>query len=171
MMTTTQPAARCDHRGLFAVRVGPYQIHAGALYRMTPQDFAGYDLLVPLSVDLPIQYEFGAHYRILAATLPDHSGVHPAWRNLVDDLVAELARGRKVCAFCLASHGRTGCLLASLIAILENRDETPDPIAAVRARHCAYAVETLEQAEAIYALRGESLPDHYVSEFSTPYFH
>jgi hypothetical protein len=67
MIDTHAAARRCDHRGLVPVRVGPYTIHAGALYRMTPQDFAGYDVLVPLSVDAPIPFEFGARYRILAA--------------------------------------------------------------------------------------------------------
>ncbi len=171
MIDTHAAARRCDHRGLVPVRVGPYTIHAGALYRMTPQDFAGYDVLVPLSVDAPIPFEFGARYRILAAPLRDHSGVHPHWRALLDDIVAELAGGARLCVFCLASHGRTGCLVGSLIALLETAEETPDPIAAVRARHCAYAVETLEQAQAVYALRGDSLPDQYVEEFSAPYFH
>jgi protein-tyrosine phosphatase len=46
--------------------------------------------------------------------------------------------------FCTASHGRTGTVIAGLIAMLE--PETDDPIEAVRKRHCGQAVETREQA-------------------------
>jgi protein-tyrosine phosphatase len=50
-----------------------------------------------------------------------------------------------VLIFCLGSHGRTGTVIAGLIAMLE--PEVDDPIEAVRKRHCGKSVETREQAE------------------------
>ena len=66
--------------------------------------------------------------------------------------------------YCMGSHGRTGTFIASLIALLESKEQTPDPIAAVRERHCSKSVETIGQARAIFALRGEKLPKKYDDE-------
>jgi hypothetical protein len=74
-----------------------------------------------------------------------------------------LAESKKLLGFCMASQGRTGTWLASLVAILE--PDTADPIAAIRQRHCQHAVETLAQAKAIFALRGEELPAKYRRQF------
>lgn len=99
---------------------------------------------------------------LIELVLPDFGGVPSNWRELLETLVIpRLARGDRVLAFCSASHGRTGTFLASLIALLESADETPDPIAAVRKRHCQEAVETLAQATGIFALRGQPLPRRY----------
>ena len=51
------------------------------------------------------------------------------------------------------------------VAIME--PETADPIAAVRERHCHKCVESRAQATAIFALRGEALPEKYDKEFTT----
>jgi hypothetical protein len=51
-----------------------------------------------------------------------------------------------------------------MIAVLE--PNTEDPIAAIRERHCKEAIETLEQAKAIFRLRGEPLPERYEKEFA-----
>ena len=111
--------------------------------------------------------KFGRSYQILAAPLADYGGVPVEWGNFLrKQVIPLLESGKRVLAFCMGSHGRTGCFLASLIAILE--PETPDPIAAVRERHCPRAVESRAQAEAIFALRGESLPAKYEEEFRPP---
>jgi hypothetical protein len=68
--------------------------------------------------------------------------------------------------FCDGGHGRTGTVLASLIALMESSAKTPDPIAAVRARYCDQAVETLDQARAIYRLRGEDLPLRWARHYA-----
>ena len=85
---------------------------------------------------------------------------------IILSVIDELERGQKILTFCVGSHGRTGTFLASLIAVLETAEETPDPIEAVRLRHCHHAVETLAQAEGVFALRGESLPERYVTAFT-----
>jgi len=85
---------------------------------------------------------------------------------LREQVIPALEAGRRLLAYCIGSHGRTGSFLASLIAILE--PSTADPIVAVRARHCHKSVETRQQAEAIFALRGEVLPACYGQEFYRP---
>ena len=60
--------------------------------------------------------------------------------------------------------------LASLFALLESEEETPDPIAAARKRHCRRAVESIKQADAIFALRGAKwAPAKYWAEFRNRY--
>jgi protein-tyrosine phosphatase len=98
--------------------------------------------------------------------MKDYNGVPPLWREFLQSVIDnELKRGKKILAFCVGSHGRTGTFLASLIALLESSEEAPDPIAAVRERHCRKAVETGDQAEAIFALRGMEVPRKYQIEF------
>lgn len=163
------PKPHIPHVGL-AVQVGKYQVRAtGTMYQREPK-FAGcFDdprtVLVPLTGDLPC--EFGREYRLVWAALQDFGGVPDNWRDFLEsEIVPRLQDGQQLLAFCAGSHGRTGVFLASLIALLETPQQTPDPIAAVRNRHCVRAVETMEQAKAIFALRGQAVPQQYVTEFT-----
>jgi hypothetical protein len=159
------PPPHPQHRGQ-PVRVGAYTVLAGGTRDLHPNDLAKADVLVPLT-DTGIPYAFGRRYEVLAAPLQDYGGVPENWRQFLEGvIIPELESGRKLLAFCVGSHGRTGTFLASLIAILESPEETPDPIAAVRARHCSRAVETKAQARAIFALRGQRLPRRYMREFT-----
>jgi len=156
----------CTHRGEL-VRVGQFSIKAGGTYDLLPQDLEGIDVLIPLLESVP--FGFGRRYSVLAAPLVDYGGVPSNWRAFLEgDVIPLLESGASVLTFCMGSHGRTGTILASLIALLEDPAETPDPIEAARARHCRKAVETERQAVAIFALRGEELPDKYVREFYRP---
>jgi protein-tyrosine phosphatase len=74
---------------------------------------------------------------------------------LKDQVIPALKAGKKVLFFCTASHGRTGTIIAGLIALLE--PETDDPIAAVRERHCVEAVETAEQVRWVRNLHDQAL--------------
>lgn len=162
----------CSHRGAQPVKVGPYFIYLGGINYLEQGDLDNIDVLVPLT-EVPL--EFGKTYTrwsknggkmhpqmppltperlyvILAAPMMDFSAPPPEWKSfLTDKLIPLLASGKTVLAFCLGSHGRTGTLLASLIALLE--PDVADPIAEARARHCYKAVETREQTEAVMALR------------------
>lgn len=154
-----------NHRGN-PVRVGPYTVLAGGTQYLQPEDFSKADILVPLTERIPVGV-FGSFYEILAAPMRDFGGVPPGWESfLQEEVIPLLANGETLLAFCAGSHGRTGTFLASLIALLETSEETPDPISAVRERHCRQAVETRAQAEAIFALRGEPLPEKYQREFA-----
>ncbi len=154
----------CSHRGEL-VKVGGFTIFAGGTMYLLPEDLRKADILIPLT-STGVPWEFGGKYQVLAAPLVDYGGVPNEWREFLAFVARSLARREKFLAFCQGSHGRTGCFLGSLIAMLESPTETPDPIAAVRERHCIHAVETLAQAEAIFALRGQVVPDLYRREFA-----
>lgn len=170
------------HRGR-QVQVGPYYLYLGGTQYLQAEDLAQVDILLPLTeTELefgswytfqpvqgeesfpggPKQMEIGHEYCILAAPLKDFGGVPEGWEKfLKEQLIPLLAQGCRVLAFCIGSHGRTGTLLACLISLLE--PEVADPIAEARRRHCQHAVETRPQAEAVFALRGQPLPETYQS--------
>lgn len=150
----------CDHRGE-PVKVGRFTVLAGGMQYMEPKDLKKADILVPLLERTPLP--LGEEFHVLSGALKDFGGVPENWEDFLRTVIKKLRRRKKILAFCMASHGRTGTFLASLIALLESPKETPDPIAAVRERHCPHAVETLAQAEAIFALRGEKLPEQYAT--------
>lgn len=153
-----------QHRGEL-VRVGGYSIGAAGTRFLKPGDLEGVDVLIPLAAEQPVPWRFATRHAILAAPLPDFGGVPPEWPEFIATVIEELRSGRRMLAFCRESHGRTGCLLASLISALENETDTPDPILAARERHCSQAVETVDQASAIFALRGRAVPELYIDEF------
>ena len=158
------PSKGCEHAGS-PVQVGPYTVLAGGTRDLRPKDLDKATILVPLTRELPGY--FGGFYVVLWAPLVDFGGVPEEWRAFLEETVVPLLReGEKLLAYCVGSHGRTGTFLASLIALVESEEETPDPIAAVRERHCSHAVETKAQAEAVFAIRGQSLPQKYVKEFA-----
>lgn len=160
-MSNDHPAHRGD-----PVRVGPFFVLAGGYQDLCADDLDRADVLVALTPRIP-DVAFGREYRVLAAPLEDLGGVPRGWEAfLTQKIIPRLAAGERLLAYCAASHGRTGTFLASLIALLESPEDTPDPIEAVRERHCQSAVETREQAEAIFAIRGERLPERYVEEFA-----
>lgn len=155
--------AHPQHRGS-PVRVGEFTIYAGGTRDLRAGDLTGYDLVIPLTGgSLPLARR--ERTVVWSYELQDYGGVPEDWANFLQDVIAELHKGSKIIAFCMGSHGRTGTFLASLVSLLESEAETPDPITAVRERHCYKAVETLAQAEAVFALRGASLPEKYSAEF------
>ncbi len=162
MKSTQAQAPPCSHRGE-EVQVGPFKICVGGTQYFSADDLVGYDLIVPLTGNTP--WKFGTIYNVLALPLVDFGGVPSNWRDGLEAVIRELSKKKRVLAFCIGSHGRTGCFLGSLIALLETQNVTPDPIEAVRERHCQKAVETRSQAEAIFALRGKKLPRYYMEEF------
>ncbi len=152
------------HRGE-PVRVGEYTIYlTGTMYGIDAQVLSVADVIVPLTEHVP-NLPYGPDQEILTAChLPDFGGVPSDWGDILrEQIIPKLEAGRKILAFCAASHGRTGTFAGSLIAILE--PNTRDPIAAARKRHCERAVETLAQAEGIFALRGKPLPKRWQNAF------
>lgn len=167
------------HRGLHPVRVGAYEVYASGTQYLDPGHALGFEVLVTLNGLLPqgltqfpgspsTPLQFGevvqlGSTKIIGGTLKDFGGTPPEWRSFLETLVIpELQAARTVLAFCTASHGRTGTFLASLVALLELPGATPDPIFAVRTRHCCHAVETLEQAKGVFALRSREVPKRYL---------
>ncbi len=158
-----------DHRGR-GVKVGDFKVLAGGTMYMKPTDLDGVDSLVCLREEIPPEFEswlnLDEKHGIIHFPLPDYGGVPDNWEEFLrEQIIPLLESGKKVLAFCAGSHGRTGTFLGSLIAILETPEKTPDPIAAVRQRHCMYAVETWAQAKVIFDLRRQELPSEYKKEF------
>ena len=154
------------HRGS-AVQVGPYQIFVGGLRYLQPKDLMGFDVVIPLEDRVPVA--LGQTARVLGCPWPDYSPPPEGFRGFLENSVIPLLdKGKRILVYCVGGHGRTGTFVASLIALLEDEVETPDPIAAVRKRHCHEAVETRDQAAAIFSLRGQELPGIYEEEFFRP---
>lgn len=160
---TTNSTPLCYHTGQL-VEVGAYQLIAGGYY-LSPTYVESADLLVALGGQLPVEFGTVCSVPVLWMPLRDFGGVPPDWETILRaEVIPRLVEGRRLAMFCHAGHGRTGCLLASLVALLEN---VRDPIATVRGRYCPAAVETRAQAEAVFALRGKPLPKKYQQEFPT----
>lgn len=157
----------CNHTGFQPVVVGPFQVLAGGtMYHDFFEwfDYSGDVVFVPLTDSLPTSSYDG--HEVIPLYLEDFGGVPGNWRELLEEqIIPRLSGDLPLLAFCAGSHGRTGTFLASLIALLETPEETPDPIAAVRQRHCRKAVETTAQARAIFDLRSQPLPQHYLDSF------
>ena len=171
------PAPQPPYRGN-PVRVGPYTVLAGGTRYLESSDLNKADVLIPLTgcqeLNFGQLYELtaeqqpsgitafapGKSYQVLVGKLPDFGGVPDNWEAFLrQQVIPLLASGATLMGFCFASQGRTGTFLASLIAILE--PEVDDPIAAVRERHCEHAVESVAQAEAIFAIKGIPVPERY----------
>ncbi|MCC7531904.1 MAG: hypothetical protein IT342_25605 [Candidatus Melainabacteria bacterium] len=172
-------APKPPYRGL-PVRVGPYlnQVLAGGVLYLKTSDLDRCDLLVPLTgceqldfrglyfLDSAFQpsgitqFKPGRKYAVLCAKLPECGGMPVDWEDLLrSEILPRLAAGVKMMPFCLTGEGRTGTFLASLAALLE--PDVDDPIQAVRERYCVHAVETVRQAEAVFAIKGKPLPEKY----------
>ncbi len=154
----------CAHTGREPVKVGKHQVFAGGtMYRDFHEWFnhPGERVLVPLIDDVSEVWYAG--HTVVPLYLRDFGGVPGDWHErLEEQIIPRLSGDLPLLAFCAGSHGRTGTFLASLIALLETPEETPDPIAAVRQRHCHHAVETKAQARAIFVLRGQDVPQQYL---------
>ena len=154
-------AFECPHP-LRKVKVGAHHVYAGAAKYLTEKSIAseGIELFVPLSTaTVPVP----TGVRVRPAVLPDFGGVTSDWSAVIDELVDELKQGTILMCCCQAGHGRTGTLLASLVSVME--PGIIDPIDTVRHRYCHHAVETTAQAEAIFALRNQKLPERYRGTF------
>jgi len=156
---------KCHHPGL-PVKVGPYQIYLGANRSISINTAAEMDYICALNgsmIDDRQDEKFGRTFSYISCELPDRGGVPDVWPEFIQYIVGLLKAKKKILAYCIGGHGRTGTFGASLISVLE--PETPDPIDAIRERHCLKGVESRKQALAIFALRGKKLPPRYRAEF------
>lgn len=114
-----------------------------------------YDLYIPLNGDLP-RVRSTEPVAVMLYELVDYGGVPDDWKEFVQYVWERIQAGDKVLAWCTGSHGRTGTLYASLLALAE---PDVDPVLTARERHCRKAVESVKQVEAVYALAGKPVPD------------
>lgn len=155
------------HRGQNSVQVGGLTIFPGGDLHLTEKDLGSFERVFCLTEKVKPTIAT-AGQRLVHYPVPDFHAPPANWREFLENSVIGTlreSRAPKVLLLCAGSHGRTGTLIAGLIAILE--PDTIDPIAAVRERHCEKAVETLRQAEAVFALRGAPVPEYWVAEFTS----
>jgi|SRR3990167_6850564 len=167
-----KPIVKHEHQQQ-AVKVGSWSIHCTSLYSM----YAEYTECAENKRKIPqlgvyLDTSWSRKFTILRTpntwfwdrTGDDHQ--YPAviidWpdRDIIPvNLLARLAnfcidsirRGKFVEIGCLGGHGRTGTLLAAIIAIAEHIP-ADQAIAAARTRYCSQAVESIKQEMLIHAL-------------------
>jgi hypothetical protein len=157
---------RCgkNHDGMSPVKIGGKDVWLTGTMRMNPDSMVDKNLIVSLTGKLPVGIgSVGVYLPMYLVEMRDYGGVPNGWKNIISIMAEFIQKNNKLIAYCAGSHGRTGCFAASLIALME--PDVKDPIAAIRERHCHHAVETLEQARAVFAIRGKSLPKRWVDEF------
>lgn len=89
---------------------------------------------------------------------PDYGGIHiDYYRVLVETIVTALAEGKTVEVGCQGGHGRTGTLLAGVIAKVEGL-KAKRAVEETRKRYCEYAIEGHKQLTMVYELLGEKPP-------------
>lgn len=66
------------------------------------------------------------------------------FKAMIDWLAKQLAKGKKVHVGCIGGHGRTGTLMAALIAQI---DENPKSAEWIRKNYCESAIETTTQID------------------------
>ncbi len=143
------PRVTCSHRGE-PVRVGPYEILAGASWDLKPEDLDKADLIIPLDSKLPMR--IGQKVTLLACSWEDRKAPPAGFETfLLESVIPALEAGKKILGYCTGGHGRTGTFLAALIVLLE--PQITDPIAEVRKRHCSQAIETSAQEQYIRELQ------------------
>jgi len=142
------------------VRVGKYEVYIGGSAFIKQGDLEDVDVVIPIEC-APLPMLFGNRYEVLCGYWEYDDDVKGQWPEFMAKVLVHLQAGKKIFAYCWAGHGRAGTFLASLIAILENKEKSPDPIYEARKRYCPKAVETTSQARMVFALRGEEPPERY----------
>lgn len=141
------------------ILIASQPIYGASGLRLTQADLQGIGLVVGLSTILfpPARFPI----RFLHYPMEDMEGVPADWNEFVAEIDNYMkTRKLPILVYCDGGCGRTGTLLASLIARAE--PETEDPLAAVRERFREDAVETLDQAKAIFRIRGQRVPKTYL---------
>lgn len=154
----------CNHDASAAIEIGGYPIFLAASPALKAERLAAAQVLLPLNGQIPARF-FGQGQLVFCCSLEDHGGVPANWAEFIKNIAENyMPKHYNMVAWCHGSHGRTGCFAASLVAHM--MPEIDDPIAWIREKHCKHAVESKKQAEAVFAIKGQSLPALYVEEFS-----
>jgi protein-tyrosine phosphatase len=144
------------------VRVGRFVVTCSALLSKTrlepPTPDFGIYLHVGWKHILGASWTNGSYLKRLAMDRPypalivdwPDGGVIPVQQvaDLVETCLSKLRQGKQIDIGCHGAHGRTGTLLACLIARIEHLDGAV-ALAEVRKRYCRWAVETTVQENCI----------------------
>lgn len=148
-MTKTVAAKKCyqDHPPLVVVPGKPPVVGGSCLALQGPafDVRVGLDAaMTPTHQRLPWVPGHEVYYPIdnmRAPTDPAEFGRMIVW------LLSMIRTGARVHVGCIGGHGRTGLVLAALVARADVGVPSSDPIGYARARYCKKAVETKEQIE------------------------
>lgn len=102
----------------------------------------------------------GANYPAVFSDWQDY-GPHAmtTFERLIEVVVTGLEMDMRVDIGCAGGHGRSGTLLAGIIAKVEGLGAA-EAIKAARERHCKKACETVSQEVMVYKLCGEEPPEY-----------
>ena len=89
----------------------------------------------------PIQLDFSMQ----DGGVPVGPGAVDRYVALVDWLAKQLADGKRVHVGCIGGHGRTGTLMAAMLA--ESGAVSEHPVQWLRTNYCKHAVETIAQCD------------------------
>ncbi|KKN82310.1 hypothetical protein LCGC14_0311230 [marine sediment metagenome] len=100
----------------------------------------------------------------------DRAAIDDKWYTLIVNLIIKwMKSGDKVEIACQGGHGRTGTLVAGVLAKVEGLSAN-DAIEALRDRYCKQVVESHSQICQIYRFLGEKEPDKPPIVPATPYY-
>lgn len=128
-----------------AILIGGHSVYGGACSRPVVLDadiYVGLDAgFRPSAKSYPWVTGESFLYYIQDMTAPSDVDTFKA---LIKWLATNIKAGKKVHIGCIGGHGRTGTVLAALVAHMDNH---ADPIAYVRKNYCPKAVESQEQVD------------------------
>ena len=135
---------RCYH-GHQPLLIAGYKVYGGSCSSPSVTDadiYVGLDYSFKV-IDKAYPWEEGHSFQYLINDMQAPKDA-VSFIKLIEWLVAEIRLGKKVHIGCIGGHGRTGTVLAALVAIMENRT---DAISYVRKHYCTKAVESEKQIE------------------------
>lgn len=169
----TQPATKSttsythhEHKAIKPITIGGFPVYLGGRSYIPKNVIYSMDIVCPLNGNMP-EVDFGRKITLVSCALQDYGGVPKEWPAFINHIVKSIQAGKKVLGYCTGGHGRTGTFAASLLAVME--PAIPDPIAEIRKRYCKKAVETINQADAVFAFRGTLAPDSYLKELQSKF--
>ena len=125
----------------------PLDILSGVLYGgACAHPLPGYDIYIGLteSYHKPESYPWGPSLQAIHYPIVDMSVPHdvPGFLKMVTWMCGQLAEGKRIHIGCFGGHGRTGLVIAAVVA---EALKEPDPIHWVRMNHCHKGVESASQ--------------------------
>ena len=135
---------RCYH-GHQPIVIAGYKVYGGSCSRPSVDDadiYVGLDYSFKI-IDKAYPWEDGHSFQYLINDMQAPKDA-VSFVKLIEWLAGEIKLGKKVHIGCIGGHGRTGTVLAALVAIMENRT---DAISFVRKHYCTKAVESEKQIE------------------------
>lgn len=157
------PQKECTHGGMTPVKVGSTECLylTGTRHVEVGDPLPEVDYIVALDNSL-LRNTRNTWQTIFNISMQDMGGVSDAAMSAVPMIAKLLLSGKRVLMYCVGSHGRTGTMLAMLIAHME--PDVEDPVAEARSRHCERAVETYRQIEGIFKFAGKPVPTNIYGE-------